>query len=300
MPRSRLYLAARPALGVVLLTVLLAGLPAGAADVAELLARGDDAFALRGEGQTAGLAPPAHIEEAVAAYEAALAEAPENLEAYGKLLYALYFQGTHTAADKAARQAIYGRGKEVSLAAVEALGERVGVDLKKVGTEELEDLFGDPELRREAVRIYFWAGANWGKWGQVYGKFAAARQGVAKKVRDYALASIELDPHYESGGGYRVHGRLHSEAPKIPFFTGWIDRQRAESDLRRSLELGPEVPDGYYYLADHLLQHDKKKRAEALELLRRVSAFEPRPEKLAEDAKVLEKARQLLAEEEKR
>ena len=39
------------------------------------------------------------------------------------------------------------------------------------------------------------------------------------QIRDYAAVSVALDPQIENGGGHRVLGRLHTEAPKIPFIT---------------------------------------------------------------------------------
>ena len=44
---------------------------------------------------------------------------------------------------------------------------------------------------------------------------------------------IDIDEEIEEAGGHRVLGRLHSEAPKLPFFTGWVDRKTAVSELRR-------------------------------------------------------------------
>ena len=157
---------------------------------------------------------------------------------------------------------------------------------------EIAESFAD---QPEVARIYFWATANWGLWGQAHGKMAAARQGVAGKVRDWTEVVLALDPDYEEGGGYRVRGRLHTEAPKIPFVTGWIDHKGAIVDLRHVVEQYGDDRLGRVYLADALLRFDKRRRDEALTLLRQVVALPPRPERVVEDHFVRRLAEELLA-----
>ncbi len=277
----------------VLLAALVWGTPAWAQDIAEAIARGDDAWQRRGEGHVDGRAVPGPIGEAVAAYEEALAADPSNLEAIWKLLRSLYFQGDYTTRDNDGKKRIFGRGREVAEAALDLLAERVGgrKALDKMAPEELAEPFPEPEV----ARIYFWATANWGLWGQAYGKMAAARQGVAGKVRDWTEVVLALDPGYDEGGGYRVRGRLHTEAPKIPFITGWVDHKSAIVDLRHVVELYPGKPLGRLYLADALLRFDKRKKDEALAILRELAELQPRTEMVVEDYFVRREARKLLA-----
>ena len=35
----------------------------------------------------------------------------------------------------------------------------------------------------------------------------------------------------QDAAGHRVLGRLHTLAPKVPFFTGWVDRDKAVAEL---------------------------------------------------------------------
>lgn len=273
--------------------LLVLASPAALAAV-DPLARGDAAWERRHEGAEGRRAAPAPIGEAVAAYEEALARDPRRLEAYWKLLRALYFQGDFTAHDATAKKEVFGRGREISEQALELLAERVGGrrQLDAMSPEAMREEFPEPEV----ARIYFWAAANWGLWGQTFGKMAAARQGVAGRVRDYARIVIALDPVYESGGGYRIHARLHTEAPKIPFVTGWIDRDVAWADIGRAFELAPEHPYNRLYYADALLRFDKSRKGEALAMLRELAALKPRPDNAVEDAAAAEDARRLLAE----
>jgi tetratricopeptide (TPR) repeat protein len=266
---------------------------ATAQDTTDPLTRADAAWHRRAEGHVDGQAAPGPIGEAVAAYEEALAADPTHLETTWKLLRALYFQGDHTTEGNEAKKKVFGRGREVSEAALNLLAERIGTReaLDTMEPEAFLAAFREPEV----PRIYFWATANWGLWGQAYGKMAAARQGVATRVRDYSEIVIALDPEYEDGGGYRILGRLHTEAPKIPFITGWIDHKGAILHLRRAFELGSEDPYNRFYLADALLRFDKRQEADAMKLLRQVAKLTPRPEKVIEDLFVRQEAQALLA-----
>lgn len=276
--------------------VLLVSSTAAAEDVApsDPMARGDAAWNRRNEGADGSRAAPGPIGEAVAAYEEALERDPKDLEVYWKLLRALYFQGEYATEDRDEKQAVFARGAAVSEQALDLLAQRVGgrKALDEMEPEELRRHFPEPEV----PRIYFGAAANWGKWGQVHGKLAAARQGVARRVRDYSRIVIALDPEYENGGGYRIHSRLNAEAPKIPFVTGWVDRDVALADIRRACEIAPEDPFNRLYLADTWLRFAKEKKAEALGILRQLAASKPRPEYAVDDAAAIAEAREILAD----
>jgi len=262
------------------------------------IARGDTAWAERAQADDPAKPVTERAEEAIAAYAEAFENDPNDLEAAWKLLRAIHFKGDYIAEGNDARREVFAQGREVAEAALDQLGEKVGGRdaLEKMDAEEAAEALSDVP---EAVKIYFWGAVNWGLWGDAYGKFAAARQGVAKRLRDYAERAIALDADYETGGGHRVLGRLHSEAPKIPFITGWVSRDKAIEELRRAVEVGPENVFNHLYLAEALLDHgDGDQREEGLEILRAVISSEPREEFTVEDSSIIEDARGRLAEEE--
>jgi hypothetical protein len=278
---------------VVLSLVVLAS-PLAAAEPSAAIARGDAAWERRGDGQRDGVAQPGPIGEAVAAYEAARRERPQDLEACWKLQRALWFQGDYVARDAAEKRRVFERGREVGEAAKDILARAVG------GREKLDDMAPAAQAKAlrgvaEAPAIYLWSAVDWGLWADAFGRLAAARQGVATRVRDDALVVIALDPRFETGGGHRVLGRLHAEAPSIPFVTGWIDRATAIRELERAVELGPGEPIGRLFLAEALLDHRPAERPRALALLRDLAALTPRPAFVTEDTRVARQARELLA-----
>ena len=149
--------------------------------------------------------------------------------------------------------------------------------------------------RPDAVHLFFWAAAHWGLWGETTGVVSAARRGVAAKVRQRAEAVIAIDERFAGGGGLRILGRLHTEAPRIPLVTAWVDRGVAVSSLERATRLAPEEPQNRLYLADALLRFRRQRSDEARDMLQALIRESPRPDFLLEDEESLAAARQLLA-----
>lgn len=256
--------------------------------------RGDAAWARRAEGHRGDRAAAGPIGEAVAAYQEALAADPGSLRATWRLLRALYFQGDYATAERDAKAAIYDRGKEACGRAVDRLRREVpGFEgVEDAGPASLRTFLG---RRPDAARLFFWCAVNWGLWGENHGKLAAARAGVAARVRDFTLAAIALDKRYEAGGGHRILGRLHSEAPKLPLVTGWVSRDTAIAELRRAVEIGPEEPINRIFLAEALLDHGGQARqAEAWAILGDLAELAPRAESAVEDSRVKRLAREQL------
>jgi tetratricopeptide (TPR) repeat protein len=278
-----------------LLFLLLATLPSSRlAAQTDPVAAGDAAWARRGEGHQGDRAAAGPIAEAVAAYERALEEQPERLEAAWKLLRALHYKGEYATAAREDKQRVFARGKEVAEAAIERLARRAG------GRGKLDALAPAQAAKAVAIvpetkPVFLWAAVHWGLWGDVFGRLAAARQGVGDRVRRYSEVLIALDERYEDAAGHRILGRLHALAPKVPFFTGWVDRGRAVAELRRAVALGPDNLDNHLFLAAALLEHQPARAAEAREILRRLLARRPAPELVVEQERTLVNARALLA-----
>lgn len=271
--------------------------PAARSAAAE--AAGDEAMDRRAEGAPSsrpGRAAPGPIGEAIVAYERAVEADPANFSARRKLLEALYFQGEYVAEGTEGRKETFGRGREVAEAALDRLASRMG------GRKSYDELSPTERAERladvpEAAGIHVWAAVHWGLWGDAFGRLAAARQGVAGKVRDYARTALTLDEDYEDGGPHRVLGRLHALAPRIPFFTGWVDRDVAVRELERAVELGPDMPLNRVFLAEALLEYRPARRGDALAQLRAVLDLPPDPERPVELADAKQRAREILARE---
>ena len=263
------------------------------AGVAESITAGDQAWDRRAEGHQGRRAAAEPIQLAIDAYRGALDAAPDNLEARWKLLRALYFQGEFVIDDKDERLELFAMGREIADTGRLQIEQHYGMseDSLEMKPQEVAAVVGEDSL---AAEIYFWSSTHWGLWGRYRGKIAAARQGVATKIRKFAEIVILLDETIENAGGHRVLGRLNAEAPKIPLITGWISRDRAISELRRALEIAPRDLLTHLFLAEALLEFRPEKEQEAMDILHAIVASEPDPQWLVEEIKTIEDAQAVL------
>ncbi len=256
--------------------------------------RGDRAYRQRAAG-FAGPSMPQLIDVAIAAYEEALRTQPNNLRLIFKLLNALYFKGYYVVADRQLKRQIYQRLVDLTGRALELVAAGTG------RADELEDL--SLERRAELLRVvpgaaeaHYWATASWGLWGMTHNPLKALAKGVGSKVRDHSRLLVLIDERHRDAAGLRMLGRFHTEAPKVPLITGWIDRSAGLAMLRKAVGISRYNPRNLLFLAEAILEYDEDNRAEALALLRELAVRKPSPEDLVEHSESLELARALLAD----
>lgn len=261
-------------------------------DVNTLVAAADRAFEQRDLEADGIWAQTEPIATAVAAYRKALEQQPNNLTVRTKLLHAIFFEGEYHLRERGERKRAFDEGCRIFEEGLEQLSRDAGRDLFKVRSDELPQLLKD---RPEAGPFFFWGALHWGLWGQYFGKMAGLRQGVAKKIRILGEAAIALDPEFENGGGYRLVGRLHALAPRVPLVTGWVDRKRGVALLERAYEVAPQDPLNALFLGQVLLEFRRERRAEAEQLIRQAAGSSPRPGMRLEDTKAIDEARAAAA-----
>lgn len=293
---------------------MFSGSQVAAESVEQLIANGDHYWSLRAEGSTdirPGFVASKNIQTAIEYYQAAikLAEADplgENLQRIElKLIEALYFRGYFTTAEKSQKKQLYDRCRELSVTAMDRL-RKIAVSS---GVTVQEDIFeSSPAAQAQvfssvpkAQEVYFWSAITWGLWGMTFGNLASARESVADKVRDYSEVLILLNSDFADGGGYRLLGRLHSLAPRVPFFTGWVSRTKGVELLRKAYSVSNRDPRNALFLAEALLeQHSRDKPetiAEAKRLLLEVARFEIDTSYRVEQTEQVDQAKRLLRED---
>jgi len=258
---------------VLLITTVQSPTPAEAA-----LARGDAYYAQRGQGSVDGICKPEPIEAAMAEYRRAMHLDPASYAARVGLMRAYFFRG-----------GLCGMSDADSMPLFE--------EAKKVAEETVKRLEADRRRGRvnEEALVYLWAATSWGQWA-VGHHLSAAWQKAPNRIRDMALAALELDPTVEQASGHTILGRLHTETPKIRLVTGWIDREVGLQHLRLAVALCPENPSARFFLADALLKLKRTSdaREEGMALLRDVASMPPRPEYQVEDGHYARQSRELL------
>jgi hypothetical protein len=260
-----------------------------------VVAAGDAAWARRDEGHSGARANPQRISGAVSSYEKAAA-APDAAEPRWKLARALFFQAKYTSLNRDAQRALLEEGRDAGEEAIaivrrraQASGQALTADSKP--QQVAAALSGDPD----AAPTFFWTAAAWGEWGLVVPRLKAAKAGCATKIRDYAMTVIALDPAFEEGGGYRILGRLHHRAPRIPGLTGWISRAEGIRNLRLAVKTAPGNFVNRHFLAEALADGDSTAQSEAIRIERDLVADTPSPKHLVEDLAIQEEGKKDLA-----
>lgn len=272
--------------------------PMSAADYEAAVARGDAQWDQRARGERDGQPEREPILAAIAAYEAAVAGDPGRLEARWRLLRALHFMGEFVEREKDAKRRVFERATAVAEASMALLEARIAEPdrLGELGVEEADARARAAGLSLDDVaRAHFWTGIGWGAWSQTVGLLRAVREGVATRLHRHTKIAVALEPDYDEGGPLRLLGSLHAQLPKLPFLTGWVDRDAALPLVERAYDAFPENPGNQLLLAETLLELEPARRDEAVLLLRAVASRTPREEMRIEDLAMQRKARDRLA-----
>jgi len=133
---------------------------------------------------------------------------------------------------------------------------------------------------------YFWIAANMGSLAESFG----LRQGLKYRgdIRDNLQIALKLDPAFQHGSADRALGRWYHKVPGL--FGG--SRQKAEEHLRRSLTYNQNSIVSHYFLAELLLDMDR--RAEAIAELQKVLDLAVDPDWGPEDREFKQQAQRLL------
>lgn len=133
---------------------------------------------------------------------------------------------------------------------------------------------------------FFWIAANMGSLAESFG----LRQGLKYRgdIRDNLQIALKLDPAFQHGSPDRALGRWYHKVPGL--FGG--SRKRAEEHLRRSLTYNANSIVSHFFLAELLLDMDR--RAEAMAELQKVLDLPVDPDWGPEDREFKQQAQKLL------
>ena len=243
----------------------------------------------------------APTERALARYlEAIVPEAPiaETIEARWKSLRAAHYLSEFTTAassrgDRIIEEAT-GRAED-SLEAVRRRND--GKDLSTLSDRQLEAWLESSGMQREDVaQLHFWAAIVWGAQAQRVGLLTIVRQGIALRMVDNATLATRIDPTIERGGAFRLLSRLNGDLPRVPFVSGWVDRDKTLPQAEAAFAIDPEDPGNQMILALALRDQSSPPRSRIEALLASAARHEPRPALLAEDLAIRAQAEKWLAE----
>ena len=263
----------------------------GSAQVAD----GDQQFALRAEGHQSGRAKATHVDAAIAAYQRAVAQNPNDLEARWKLLRTLRFKGAYVATSNDEKKPVYAIAKKAGEEALSLLDRLLAAKgLRSITKATEKEVADTAKSIPGADEIFFWDAVNWGEWALAYGKLAAVREGAADRIRREATIAMLIDTKLEGGGPSRVLGRLHDQTPHVPFLTGWASSREAIRFLNESLKIDPTNKITKVFLAEAMVSNDSDTKPQATQMLKECLTAPNPPEYEVEQAAATEDARALL------
>jgi hypothetical protein len=270
--------------------LLLFGTPAAAQ-----LADGDRHWAQRAEGSSGGRAAAGPINAAIAAYERAVGQQHDSIEARYKLLRALRFKGAYVAQTNEEKKAVYSKARTIGDDALKLVYRLIeGRGLKTPDKQPAEAVAKSARAIPGAAEVFVWDAVNQGEWALAYGKMAAARQGVADRIRRNATIAHLIDPKLEGGTPSRVLGRLHDQTPRIPFITGWASQKEAVRFLNESMKADPGNKITIVFLAEALVSENASNKERAVQMLKDAIAAADDRQYRVEQAAATADARALL------
>jgi len=256
---------------------------------------GDQHWAARAEGHQGGRASATHIDAAIAAYQRAVTQNPNDLEPRSKLLRAIRFKGAYVATTKDEKKKIYDMGKSAGEEALAIIDRQLAAKGLRSVTKATEKEVADAARTLPgAGEVFHWDAVNWGEWALVYGKLAAVRQGAADRIRREATIAMLINPAMEGGGPARVLGRLHDQTPHVPFLTGWASSREAVKLLNESLKIDPTNKITRVFLAEAMVNNDSNTKPQAIQSLRELLTTPNDPAYEVEQAAAQDDARTLL------
>lgn len=116
-----------------------------------------------------------------------------------------------------------------------------------------------------------WEGIINSSWAGATGGLGAL--GKVKSAKASLEEAMKLDPNALQGSAYTSLGTLYDQVPGWPI--GFGDSDKADTLLRKALQVNPNGIDSNYFWADHLFR--QKRYAEATAALEKARQAPPRP-----------------------
>lgn len=267
----------------------------------ERLEEADRLWASRAEPLEGRLATVESSERALSAYREAIppdAPVQRTIEARWKALRAAHYLSEFSQATEARGDQAIEEATRLADASLDAIAKAANTEhLSDLSDEALQRWLGQSGLAREDVaELHFWSAIVWGAQAQRVGLLTIVREGIASRMYENATLATRLAPEIERGGAYRLLSRLHADLPRVPFVSGWVDREKALPLAEQAMAIAPDDPGNQMILALALRDQDPPPFDRIEALLESAANHEPRPSLLAEDLAIREEAAERLAE----
>jgi tetratricopeptide (TPR) repeat protein len=164
-------------------------------------------------------------QQALELYETALKEKPNSVEILWKISMVCHYLGMKTQENDELKQKLFTKGIE--------LGEK------------------STALDSGCAPCHFWTGINLALYGESVGVMKTLSS--LSKVESHLKKTVELEPSYAEGGGFRILGVIQQ---KVPYLLGG-SKDQAQSYFKKAIASAPKDPLNYLFLAKLMLEREE-------------------------------------------
>lgn len=252
----------KPPLQLILIMVVVLGYTS--ANAQSFFEKAEDSFAKRYENPDGIYARKLYVNKAIRNYKKSK-KTPETIAA---MLRAYEFKASYTKQSKIVKKGIY----------------KKAVAIGKKGMHDYPD--------NTAIKYFYMT--NLGRWGQAISIVKASRKGIVEEIRTLNKEIIQVDSTFDEAGALRILGAMHLKIPNIPFLISWPSEEQGLTLLGAAYRLAPGNVGNVVLYAEALIENNKRGKAQIL--LKDAISREPRKNRLLEDQKKIEEAKQLYRE----
>jgi hypothetical protein len=250
----------------------------------------DNLFDRRAEGSTSRRALIDPANNSLKAYNHAITIYPDTISLHWKRLRAFHFLIEFADLTDSSQTELIDSAKSAADSAmlkIEAVCFKNPRSSKKNTINTLNCLSSD------VASTYFWSAICIGIWSRSQEGLATKLKST-KRIFNYAEQALAIDPTVDRGGSQRLLSVLHGTIPKVPFITGFIDKQKALTLVDDALALYPNHPGNRLLKATAMMNHAYLQSDSSQIILKSILSETPHGPWRVEWHKVLAMANKLL------
>ena len=226
---------------------------------------------MRAEGSTSQRALIDPANNALLAYNHAITVYPDTIALHWKRLRAFHFLIEFVDIADSSRTELIDRAKNAAdgaLSKIETIcNERLQSSYEKK-SNTLDCSASD------IARTYFWSAITLGIWSRSQDALTTKVKS-AKRIFHYAEKALAIDPSVDRGGSQRLLSVLHGTIPRIPFITGFVDKNKVMPLIDDALETYPNHPGNRLLKAKAMMSQEPSQRDSSLSILESILAETP-------------------------
>ena len=257
-----------------------------------LITTADSLFDMRAEGSTSQRALIEPANNTLVAYNHAITVCPDTIALHWKRLRTFHFLIEFVDIANSRRTKLIDRAKTAADSAISNI-ETICFQSPQFSNAKTSNTLDC--LPSDIARTYFWSAINLGIWSRSQDALTT-KVTSAKRIFHYAEKALAIDPTVDRGGSQRLLSVLHGTIPRIPFITGFVDKNKVLPLINEALALYPNHPGNRLLKAKAMMNQEPSQRDSSRSILKGILGETPHGPWRVEWHKIRELANTLLNE----